>query len=199
MSKEALLQKHKATYHSDFYTWAKDQAELMSEGRMEELDIENLIEEIDDMANLHRDKVMSLLERSVEHMAVLVWDNERKFPEKDLRGTLGTWLREIRKFRLQVIDALDDKPGIKDALRQSEIRMKIWKRGLDKAHNKASKMYDKEIDAVLKATPEYDASQPQWTMDEILGFHLDDHDRKRDTGIYLKTPLYPQAVWDAID
>jgi Fe-S cluster biosynthesis and repair protein YggX len=36
-------------YHHDFYTWTHEQATLLKEGRLNELDIEHLIEELEDM------------------------------------------------------------------------------------------------------------------------------------------------------
>ena len=40
-------------YHHDFYTWTHEQAALLKEGRLDELDIEHLIEELEDLVQVH--------------------------------------------------------------------------------------------------------------------------------------------------
>ncbi|QTA88860.1 DUF29 family protein [Desulfonema magnum] len=42
-----------AVYDQDFYLWLCQNTELLREGRIEEIDIENIAEELDAMGNKH--------------------------------------------------------------------------------------------------------------------------------------------------
>jgi hypothetical protein len=58
-------------YEDDFYAWAREQAKLLRQRRFEELDLDNLIEEVDDLAgNLHR-SVRSRVRTIIEHLLKL--------------------------------------------------------------------------------------------------------------------------------
>lgn len=43
-------------YDRDVVEWADQQAQLLRDGRFDLLDLENLIEEIEDVGNRHRDR-----------------------------------------------------------------------------------------------------------------------------------------------
>ena len=40
-------------YETDFYLWTQEQATLLREGRLDELDVPNLVEEIDSLGRSH--------------------------------------------------------------------------------------------------------------------------------------------------
>jgi hypothetical protein len=87
-----------ALYESDFYAWAKAQAELLRAGRLDELDVERLVEEIEDLGNsLHRG-ARSRLRKIIEHLLKL-----EHSPAWDPRGG---WYDEVLAQRRDLEDEL---------------------------------------------------------------------------------------------
>jgi ABC-type phosphate transport system auxiliary subunit len=58
-------------YQDDFVRWAERQAALLREGRYDELDLDNLIEEVEDLGRRELDMVESHVETIVEHLLKL--------------------------------------------------------------------------------------------------------------------------------
>jgi hypothetical protein len=58
-------------YEDDFVLWAERQAALLREGRYDQLDLDNLIEEVEDLGRRERDTVESHVETIVEHLLKL--------------------------------------------------------------------------------------------------------------------------------
>ena len=92
-----------ATYETDFYLWTQQQADLLRQGALSALDIENLIEEIDDMGASNRRSLGSFLELVIMHL--LKWQYQ---PER--RGT--SWRLSIRKGRNAIERAIEYSPSL---------------------------------------------------------------------------------------
>ena len=60
-----------ALYELDFHSWAMRQADLLRHEEYAELDLNNLIEEIEDMAGRHRDALESHLTILLRHLLKL--------------------------------------------------------------------------------------------------------------------------------
>jgi hypothetical protein len=58
-------------YATDYYRWIEEQAELLREGRLEDIDALNLIEEFDELAVGERASVESHAEPILEHLLKL--------------------------------------------------------------------------------------------------------------------------------
>lgn len=58
-------------YREDFYAWALGQAELLKGKRFEALDLANLIEEVEGLADLKKDAVISNASVIIEHLLKL--------------------------------------------------------------------------------------------------------------------------------
>ena len=56
------------TYTQDFYGWTQDQANLLRTGRLSDLDIENLIEEIETMGRSEKRALESRLNVLLMHL-----------------------------------------------------------------------------------------------------------------------------------
>ncbi|KEQ13072.1 DUF29 domain-containing protein [Endozoicomonas numazuensis] len=93
-------------YDTDFYSWTLRQAELIREGRLAELDLENILEEIESMGRSDYRALQSRLE--VLFMHLLKWEYQ---PEK--RQTRHSWERTIREQRKQTRRILQDSPSLK--------------------------------------------------------------------------------------
>ena len=61
----------KDLYEEDFYVWAERQAALLRAGRLDELDLENLIEEVDDLGGARRSAVLNNARVVMEHLLKL--------------------------------------------------------------------------------------------------------------------------------
>lgn len=85
-------------YDTDFYAWAREQAEklrrLAAERSNVDLDLEHLAEEVDDLGNEQRFRVESLLENVIEHLLKLEFS-----PAADPRRV---WRRDALKSRTEL-------------------------------------------------------------------------------------------------
>lgn len=68
----------------DFVAWSDEQALLLEQQRYEELDLANLVEEVKDLGNRHRDVIESQLTRLLMHL--LKYAEFRKILPKILLG-----------------------------------------------------------------------------------------------------------------
>lgn len=61
----------KGLYEEDFYVWAERQAALLRGRRFEELDLDNLIEEVEGLADVKRSAVLNNARVVIEHLLKL--------------------------------------------------------------------------------------------------------------------------------
>jgi len=94
-------------YEKDFYGWTQEQAALLRAGRLNELDIENLIEEVETMGRSEKRELESRLTILLLHL--LKW----KYQEVR-RGR--SWQLSIVEQRLKFNQTLDENPGLKPQL-----------------------------------------------------------------------------------
>jgi len=94
-------------YNSDFYGWTQEQAALLKAGRLSEIDIENLIEEVETMGRSEKRELNSRLTVLLLHL--LKWQFQ---PIR--RG--NSWRITIEQQRLEFKDVLDDNPSLKPLL-----------------------------------------------------------------------------------
>ncbi len=95
------------TYQSDFYLWTQQQADLLRQGALSALDIDNLIEEIESMGNSNRFALESYVSNVLMHL--LKWQYQ---PER--RGT--SWRLSIRNGRRHIQKRLKNSPSLKPQL-----------------------------------------------------------------------------------
>jgi predicted DNA-binding ribbon-helix-helix protein len=107
MASQSILSKRPARairYEQDFYGWALEQAALLRQGRLSELDAANLAEELGDLGRAEFNSLVSALRVLTMHL--LKWDHQ---PEKRSRS----WELTIASQRLELADILKDSPGLK--------------------------------------------------------------------------------------
>ena len=88
-------------YERDLYAWSIDQARLLREGRLAEVDAENVAEEILDVGRNEYDKLESALRGLLMH--VLKWDHQ---PDKRTRS----WENTIRIQRRHALRQIEENP-----------------------------------------------------------------------------------------
>lgn len=94
-------------YEQDFYGWTQEQAALLRSGRLTDLDIENLIEEVETMGRSEKRALESRL--SVLLLHLLKWHYQ---PPK--RG--NSWKYTIIEQRLKFQRVLKQNPGLKSEI-----------------------------------------------------------------------------------
>jgi hypothetical protein len=94
-------------YNQDFYGWTQEQASLLKAGRLNELDIINLIEEVETMGRSEKRELQSRL--TVLLMHLLKWKHQ-----SNRRGR--SWTLTIIGQRLRLASVIKDNPGLKAQL-----------------------------------------------------------------------------------
>ena len=107
----------RAEYERDFYSWSREQARLVREGRWDAVDRENLAEEIESLGRTEFAKLESALRVLLMHM--LKWDHQ---PDRRTRS----WALSIKDQRLEFAEVLADNPGLKS--RQDEALARAYQR-----------------------------------------------------------------------
>jgi len=92
-----------ATYETDFYLWTQQQADLLRQGALSTLDIENLIEEIESMGKRDRRAIESHLFVILLHLLKWQYQSQR-------RGK--SWRLSVWNGRLDIIRLLKDSPSL---------------------------------------------------------------------------------------
>ena len=69
---DPVTEERESLYERDFYLWLEQQASRLREGRLDELDLANLLEEIEDMGRSEK--------RAIEGYLVVVLTHLLKYP-----------------------------------------------------------------------------------------------------------------------
>jgi len=94
-------------YNADFYGWTQEQASLLKAGRLSELDIDNLLEEVETMGRSEKRELDSRLTVLLIHL--LKWQYQ---PIR--RGR--SWQLTIKGQRINFSETLDENPSLKPQL-----------------------------------------------------------------------------------
>lgn len=100
-------------HDKDFYAWTKETAQLLKEGKINEVDVMNIAEELEDMGISNKRALISCFSVLIAHL--LKW----KF-QKERRGK--SWRLTIKGQRLRIQDLLQESPSLKH---QIELRLSI--------------------------------------------------------------------------
>lgn len=92
------------SYDHDYYAWLMENAELLREGRLDQLDRAHLAEELEDMGKSERRAIESYLKVLIVHL--LKWQHQ---PER--RGT--SWELSIANARDAIQRRLSDSPSLR--------------------------------------------------------------------------------------
>jgi hypothetical protein len=93
-------------HDTDFVAWAEEQAQHLRERRFELLDLDNLIDEVDDLAGRHRDALESHLRVAMIHLLKLSYTEGSRAPKQN-------WRRSVRDARDEVDDLLERYPSLR--------------------------------------------------------------------------------------
>ncbi|KJU84004.1 protein containing DUF29 [Candidatus Magnetobacterium bavaricum] len=108
ISMETLTHKDTLTasslYEIDFYQWAFHNADLLRQGRLTEIDLENIAEELEGMARNNKRELASRLTVLIMHL--LKWQYQPKRRSRSWRATINNQRREIKRL-------LEENPSLK--------------------------------------------------------------------------------------
>lgn len=138
----------KTLYDTDFVEWTAHTAQLVREGRFEEVDLANLAVEIEDFGKSDRSAVRSQLIRMLIHLI--------KQPIQPERSE-SSWRTSIMDSRNEILTKLEDSPSLRRHL--AENLQKIYQRAVRSALEETS------------SNAEVPAKCP-YTLDELLDADL---------------------------
>ncbi len=91
-------------YEKDFFLWLETTALLLKEGKFNEIDIANLVEEIETMGRSEKRSIVSNLEVLLMHLLKYKYQPEKR---------TNSWLLTIYEHRKRVLRRLEESPSLK--------------------------------------------------------------------------------------
>lgn len=141
------MQTHAKLYHQDFYAWINGQAELLRQGRLQDIDRELLAEELEALGRRERNELVSHLIILIAHL--LKWQYQ---PEH----RTSSWRGSILEQRVQVSREIRLSPSLKPFLPEA----------IQDAYPDALYIATKEIGLPETLLPERCPYQDQDILDE---------------------------------
>lgn len=121
-------------YEKDFYGWAMENASLLKQGRFNEVDVENIVEEMESMGRSEKSQLTNRLAILIAHL--LKWQFQPDFRGRSWHGTI----KEQRK-RAKIL--LKENPSLKNKL--AEVFLDAYELSVD--------IVEKETSIDLKLLP----------------------------------------------
>jgi hypothetical protein len=105
-------------YEQDYESWVKQHITLLQEGRVHELDIEHLIEELAGMARRDRHELISHLVILLAHL--LKWEYQRQqLTEAWGQFTGKSWRNSLLEQRYRIQAQLENSPSLDNYLAEA--------------------------------------------------------------------------------
>jgi hypothetical protein len=92
----------KSIYETDFNLWLSETINFLKEGKLDRLDVENLIEEIEAMGRSEKKGLRSNLEQLLMHLLKWKYQSNKR---------TGSWERSILEHRQRILEDLEDSPS----------------------------------------------------------------------------------------
>ena len=102
-------QDARASYDQDFYAWTQEQAALLKAGKLTEIDVANVAEELEDMGKSQKSQLVTRLGLLLAHMLKWHYQSER-------RRHSNSWKYTIKEQRRRIHRLLDENPSLKSRL-----------------------------------------------------------------------------------
>lgn len=95
------------SYNKDFYAWAINNARLLRAGKLSEIDIENIAEEIESMGKSEKRELINRLAVLLAHLLKWKFQSTRRS---------NSWKYTIKEQRLRLNRLLAESPSLKKEL-----------------------------------------------------------------------------------
>jgi hypothetical protein len=102
-----VTEQHPSLYERDFYLWIEQQAALLREKRLDELDVANLLEEIEWMGRKDKKSIKSNLFIVLLHLLKHEFQPKRRS---------RSWLDSVLEHRQRLRDDLEESPSLRGHL-----------------------------------------------------------------------------------
>jgi Domain of unknown function DUF29 len=89
-----VIKDRQSLYERDFYLWLKQQAALLREGRLDDLDVANLLEEIESMGRKDKKAIQSNLVVVLTHLLKYQFQPDQR--SSSWRGSIVEQRRRLR-------------------------------------------------------------------------------------------------------
>lgn len=132
-------------YEQDYYLWLEKTASLLRDGRLSELDIPNLIEEIEDMGRSQKDALESNLRVVFMHLLKYKYQPSNRS---------NSWRGSITEHRIRINKAFRNSPSLK----------RYFQEVFDECYQDARKIAADETGLPLDTFP----VQSSFTPEEVL-------------------------------
>jgi hypothetical protein len=145
----------KTLYDTDFVEWTARTAELLRQGRFDEVDLEHVVEEIEDLGRSERLAMRSQLRRMLAHLIKMRIQPERAG---------ASWRGSVASARIEILDRITDSPSLR---RHAETSLpRLYREAVELALAETNlAAHAKELDIPAKCP---------YTLDELLQGDLGD-------------------------
>jgi hypothetical protein len=133
------------SHEKDAYGWAVHTAQLLKEKKMNEVDFDSIIEELEEMGISNKHAFKNRLTQLIFHF--LKWQHQ-----PDFRGR--SWSGTIKEQRLRLNDLLEENPSLKPFIEEL----------IKKAYRIALTLIEKETPINLKTLP----NECPYSFDEMM-------------------------------
>lgn len=97
-------------YEQDFFAWINHNVQLLHEGKISEIDVEHIAEELESMGRSEKRELINRLAVLLSHL--LKWQIQ-----PGLRG--NSWKYTIKEQRLQISELLEESPSLNHKLEEN--------------------------------------------------------------------------------
>jgi hypothetical protein len=132
-------------YDTDFVAWADEQAMLLRKRRFELLDLDNLIEEVEDLAGNNRRALGSALRIVLLHLLKWKYQPERR---------TDSWMESIDEHRSRIDEYLEQSPSLGSYLPA------LFEQAYPRARRQAARQTRSPLEAFPEACP--------WSLEQVL-------------------------------
>ncbi|MGB7413687.1 MAG: DUF29 domain-containing protein [Thermosynechococcaceae cyanobacterium] len=136
---------HLQMYDRDFIQWVDHAAELLKQGRFDELDLENLIDEVECLGRSEKHALTSNLRILLMHL--LKWQYQ-------IEKRTGSWRGTVAEHRTRIQEAFEHSPSLKT----------YYVQVFDKSYGKARILAASETGLDLKLFP----VECLYSVDQVL-------------------------------
>ncbi len=104
-----MTKKTQKEYEKDFYAWTIHNAKLLREGKLSEIDIEHIAEEIESMGKSEKRELINRLAILIAHLLKWQLQAERRS---------NSWKYTIEEQRDEVLELIEDSPSLKHEMKE---------------------------------------------------------------------------------
>ncbi len=89
----------KSLYETDEHLWLEETIKILKEKRLNDLDLENLIQELESLSKREKNRVSSFLEQIIRHLLLLqYWREEQSRNQNHWRAEIQSFRTQLRKY-----------------------------------------------------------------------------------------------------